>query len=704
MTLSVRRIHFLGELAALCAIVATVAAFAFASADAVLRDFRDDEELALERSVIFLQSQLDDRLSVFSAYARDALRGIRPTHSPDMDAALVVSWPGLAVLDILPGEGDHPYFAGYALGSAATGEFLAGLEDGELAHSGVIRSPERDAPMICYAYRRGDAVIVGMSGIASLRDVLGRVGTVSGGAFVLASRDGFPFVATIDDYPVSFRNTGGHGAACKDGDWYVSFIEAPTLGGWLYKFSPEESIDPVLDLIRFSVLPVAFLVLLFGVGKNILERRLILLPLEALASGLAEWPASPLARPGGMARELETLYGAFGAAERRTNEVLDSLREARDQLAGANEALEARVSERTAALRSANEDLELGNRKLGETLAQLTAAQEGLLAQEKMAALGRLASGVAHELNTPLGAIMSASSRFADEAGLGSGQVVTRLRALEEAEAGLLARVVDLIVLNAASAECSPDKAVLDGLRKLLADRPPHEARKLASEMAAMGLDASVPEALELAGSRSAAELLSLAESVTSSMRALRIVRLAASNAARVVDALRSYSWEGAGDRPQPVDLGVQLSDVLLIMNDRIKRGCSLERDLPRGLVVMADPDRLAQVWINLVNNALQAMAGSGTLGVRVAAADGEATVTVSDDGPGIPADLQPRIFEPFFTTKPKGEGTGLGLDICRRLVTAAGGRIGFESRPGRTVFSVSLPLCPPGTEDRHGA
>jgi two-component system NtrC family sensor kinase len=103
--------------------------------------------------------------------------------------------------------------------------------------------------------------------------------------------------------------------------------------------------------------------------------------------------------------------------------------------------------------------------------------------------------------------------------------------------------------------------------------------------------------------------------------------------------------------------------------------------------------DELNQVWTNLIQNAVQACAGKGTIAIETALAEPDGVVVrVVDDGPGIPADIQPRIFEPFFTTKPKGEGTGLGLGIVAQIVAKHAGRVRCESAPGRTMFEVWLP------------
>jgi signal transduction histidine kinase len=115
--------------------------------------------------------------------------------------------------------------------------------------------------------------------------------------------------------------------------------------------------------------------------------------------------------------------------------------------------------------------------------------------------------------------------------------------------------------------------------------------------------------------------------------------------------------------------------------------------------------DDLNQVWTNLIHNAVQAMKGKGQLTIETFVDGGEVGVRITDDGPGIPADVLPRIFEPFFSTKPRGDGVGLGLGIARQIVEKHGGQIAVETRPGMTTFTVVLPIDgPPSAQRAHDA
>ena len=142
----------------------------------------------------------------------------------------------------------------------------------------------------------------------------------------------------------------------------------------------------------------------------------------------------------------------------------------------------------------------------------------------------------------------------------------------------------------------------------------------------------------------------------------------------------------------EEADVREGLESTLTILGHKLK-GATVTRDYEEGLPrIWARGGELNQVWLNLLDNAADAADGRGRIGVR-AYQDGDVVaVEISDDGPGIPREVRGRVFEPFFTTKQIGEGTGLGLDIVRRIVTGHGGEVAFDSEPGDTRFVVRLP------------
>ncbi len=170
-------------------------------------------------------------------------------------------------------------------------------------------------------------------------------------------------------------------------------------------------------------------------------------------------------------------------------------------------------------------------------------------------------------------------------------------------------------------------------------------------------------------------------------------IEAAASRIHKLVTAVKGFTYMDQATMPKPVDVGQGLADTLAVLNAKARGkqvGVSLdvEADLPR---IQGFGGELNQVWANLVDNALDAARSRVTV---AAGRHGHSVVVrVVDDGPGLPPEIRERIFDPFFTTKPVGQGTGLGLDIARRIVLRHRGEIEVDSRPGHTQFSVTLPI-----------
>jgi signal transduction histidine kinase len=154
----------------------------------------------------------------------------------------------------------------------------------------------------------------------------------------------------------------------------------------------------------------------------------------------------------------------------------------------------------------------------------------------------------------------------------------------------------------------------------------------------------------------------------------------------------------------QEVDIHEGLDNTLLILHHRLKHGVQVTREYDRSLPKLcAYGSELNQVWTNLIDNAVDAMAGKGELRIRTSRVRDYVQVEVIDNGPGIPSEVKAHLFEPFFTTKGVGEGTGLGLDTVNRIVRQHRGQVRVESRPGDTKFQVSLPISL-ATPHRAGA
>ena len=174
-------------------------------------------------------------------------------------------------------------------------------------------------------------------------------------------------------------------------------------------------------------------------------------------------------------------------------------------------------------------------------------------------------------------------------------------------------------------------------------------------------------------------------------------IRTSANRISELVAAMKGYSHLDKA-RFESMDVHDGLESTLIILGHKLKRGVEVVRNYDRRLPkICAQAGELNQVWTNVIDNAIDAMDGKGTLTVRTAREHDCVLVEIGDTGPGIPAELQRRIFEPFFTTKDVGQGTGLGLDISYRIIVRRHhGDIRVESRPGDTRFQMLLPIDPP--------
>ncbi len=352
-------------------------------------------------------------------------------------------------------------------------------------------------------------------------------------------------------------------------------------------------------------------------------------------------------------------------------------------------------------LRSANRSLLESNGALEAAMAELHSTQDRLVLSGKMAALGQVTASIAHQFNTPLGAILSANGNVI--AALRE-EVLPALRLYASLRPELRSRF-DPLMQKAKEAMMAPpdrrlraDRQAIDRAEGLLAARGLADSFELAECLAEMGALDEEGSVLVLAETEEGRRMIKAAAAISGALGSAMLVRYAAEKASGAVGALRTYVRADRAERKDLVRVQDELDLLLALYAESPGSGIRIVRSYAEDALVRGVPDRLSQIWVNIINNALHSMNGSGTLEVEVRRAGDTIEVAITDSGPGIPSEALPHIFEPFFTTKPQGDGSGIGLDIARGIAREHGGDICFESRPGRTTFVVSLPAAVPGS------
>ncbi len=321
--------------------------------------------------------------------------------------------------------------------------------------------------------------------------------------------------------------------------------------------------------------------------------------------------------------------------------------------------------------------------------------------EEKMAVLGKLTAGLAHELNNPASAANRAASSL-NESVQNLASVLWEPNRFhftpEQAH-----RLSDLqnIALNRLRSSLHVDPLAQSDLEEELQSwMDAHHALDewhQAPILAQAGLSRSwLDEVFAITGAEAFGDVFTSMEAIMNIAELAGEIETSTRRLVEIVKAVRAYAYQDRS--PREVDLHESLENTLVILGYKLKTGVKILREYDPGLPHVAGySGELSQVWINLIDNAIDALGGKGTITIRTSYQDGTDLVEIADDGPGIPPEIQKRIFEPFFTTKEVGKGTGLGLDISYRIIVDRHqGELWVESRPGETRFRVRLPVAKP--------
>ncbi|MDX1941429.1 MAG: ATP-binding protein [Saprospiraceae bacterium] len=318
---------------------------------------------------------------------------------------------------------------------------------------------------------------------------------------------------------------------------------------------------------------------------------------------------------------------------------------------------------------------------------------------EKLISLGKLSAGLAHELNNPASAMV----RIADELHKRQHQTPERFKAVitmrvtpeqtDAVNAILFSKMADLNNIELSLLERESRK---DDMLDWLEDQEVADAEEIAETLVDFGFKQNDLEQIsDIVNGKHLDSILWWIEAALSNEKLLSEIKESANRIAILVKAIKSYSHMDRGSAPEPTDLYEGIKSTLIMLKHKLKeKRIQIEKNFQENLPkVIANPGELNQVWTNLFDNAIDAMDEEGMLKIKAYANHRFVNIEITDNGTGIPEENITSIFDPFYTTKAIGEGTGMGLDIVKKIIDRHKGTINVTSKPGETTFMVCLPI-----------
>ncbi|MDI7187198.1 ATP-binding protein [Leptospira santarosai] len=389
-------------------------------------------------------------------------------------------------------------------------------------------------------------------------------------------------------------------------------------------------------------------------------------------------------------------------ASARQTFLVKEMADTEQRIRSINEGLEGIVAKRTEELRTVNQYLTSKNEQVIRAIENLKHTQKQLIRSEKMAALGQLVAGIAHELNTPLGAIVSSNEAIRAVLSNSWEGLLRSYSKFTEDEKSIWEKLFSKGIALREFYDTREERVKRKKIEILLSDFGFSDTIRLADILTDLGIspDYVSENFKDLPRKEKLVVIAQNALALSGLARASFTIEKAAEKASLVIQALKEYAYKDPAETTMgPVDVRKQLETIFTLYYSKYKAQVEIVRDMPETSYVWGNAESLTQVWINLIGNALYAMSYKGKMIISCRRIPSGWEIAIKDSGNGIEDTIRDRIFEPFFTTKPSGAGTGLGLDICRRIVEDHNGRISFETSEQGTTFFVVLPVAEPSSE-----
>lgn len=345
-------------------------------------------------------------------------------------------------------------------------------------------------------------------------------------------------------------------------------------------------------------------------------------------------------------------------------------------------------------IRKQNDELREQKEELQTTLDNLQETQAQLIQSEKMGALGNLIAGIAHEINTPIGAINASAGNISVSMDLSLKSMYKLFTQLSKKELIVFLAILNLTDQDHPSLTSKEKRQYKKIVQSKLKEAKIDNIDSISESIMYMKLYMEIDKVIPFLNVDKPEFILKSIKDIYSIRKNTENIKLAVNKASKVIFALKKFVHKDHSEIKEKTDLVENIETVLTLQQNLLKQGVEVVRDFDEVSLISCYPDELVQVWINLISNAIQAMNNKGVLTLSVKNFEGKVKVCVKDSGPGIPEEIRQKIFEPFFTTKKAGEGTGIGLDIVQRIIEKHDASIELISEVGiGSTFIVILPI-----------
>jgi PAS domain S-box-containing protein len=341
-----------------------------------------------------------------------------------------------------------------------------------------------------------------------------------------------------------------------------------------------------------------------------------------------------------------------------------------------------------------NDQLKKQKQELESTLVHLNETQGQLIQSEKMRALGHLIAGIAHEINTPIGAINASVENISTSIEASKQNLFRLMTQFTKNELLIFLQIMAMIEKGSPVMTSKIKREYKKEISDKLAGAGFENVTSLADLIMYLNLYNETDKVIQLLQTREPEYILKSLKDIYSIRKNAENIKLAVSKASTVIFALKKFSHKEQQGIKESADIIESIETVLTLLHNSLKQGVEVVKEYDKIPFVDCYADELIQVWINLISNSIHAMNNKGTITITVKNLGDRISVGITDTGSGIPDEIKSKIFEPFYTTKKAGEGTGLGLDIVQQIVEKHGAEIHLESKVGEgTTITIVLPV-----------